>query len=337
MTETLISIVIANHNGMEFLPECLESLFAQDHQRTEVILVDNASLDGSADFAERKFPEVKVIRSDTNLGYAGGNNLGALHCKGEFLLFLNHDTRVTATFLTELLEVMKRQTNVGIVQSKMLQARDPDLIDSIGSYFTRTGILLHSDNGCPDSPGPMNPREVFGATGACLMIRSEIFKILEGFDSDYVIYFEDTDLSWRTWLLGYKVMVVLRSVIYHQGGATTQHHLPSQFTVYHSFKNRICSLIKLLSTRNILVILPLHLFICLGGSLAYFFRFKIANGLAILRAIAWNVRNLPQTMRKRRTISRLARIERDSVFPRLLRPMPASYFLSFCRNYLARW
>ena len=332
-----VAVIIAHLNGRDLLPACLGSLFRQNYPNYEVTVVDNGSTDGSVEFVRRSYPQVKIVQNRTNLGYAGANNVGAERSDGELLLFLNHDTVVSEDFLIELVNVLLQDPSVGIVQSKMLMAKNPGLIDSVGSYFTRTGILVHKDRALPDSCAPAIPVEVFGATGACLLVRRQLFEALRGFDSDYVIYYEDTDLSWRTWLLGYKVLLVPSSVIWHWGGATTSRYLPSPFTIFHTFKNRLCSLIKLLPSSELVLVLPLHLLICLGGAAAYLIHLKLTSGWAILKALLWNFQHVGETMTKRKEIGDLATVPRGSLFPRLQRPMPADYFMAVSRGYLSSW
>lgn len=335
MSEPLVSIILAPRNGMEHIPACLESVFAQAYKNVEVILVDNASSDSSPDYVERHFPQVNLIRSEENLAYGKGNNLGVSTAKGELLLFLNHDTVVTEGFLMELVKVMQDRPATAVAQSKILMASDRALVDSAGAYLTRTGMWFHPGRGEPDSLIDQEPVEILGAAGACVLIRRDVFETLGGFDQDFVIYFDDADFSWRARLLGYKVVLVPRSLIYHWGGVTTK-KLPSSFTVFHSFKNRLCSLIKLLTVRDLARTVPVHVALCVGGALVYFLRLKPANGLAILKALLWNLANLPQTLAKRREFNRLLNHHGDGI-EGLIRPLPIGWFMRTAGGYFAKW
>lgn len=336
MSGPFVSIILAPHNGLEHLPACLGSVFAQDYRNIEVIMVDNASTDGSSDYVGRHFPAVKRIKSTANLAYGAGNNLGASIAKGDFLLFLNHDTVVTKSFLLELVRTLQKQPDVGVAQSKIMMASRPELIDSAGAYLTRTGMWFHPGRGESDGAVDPEPVEILGAAGACLMVRRTVFDALRGFDSDFVIYFDDADLSWRARLFGNRVVMVPRSVIYHWGAATTR-RLPSTFTIYHSFKNRLCSLIKLLSIRDLLLILPVHVTLCIGGALVYFLRLKPANGLAIFRALLWNLVNLRQTLAKRREFFRSLSSDHRDCIDELIRSLPIGWFLRAASGYFAKW
>ena len=336
METPLVSVILAPHNARDFIVPCLESLCRQDYGNIQVLFVDNASTDGSAEFIEHTFPWVTVIRSATNLAYAGGNNLGAQHADGELLLFLNHDTEVCPGFLTELVDVMKNNPDVAICQSKILRAAEPHTVDSIGAYITRTGVWIHPGQGGRDEwDGPL-PRDVLGACGACLMVRREVFERLGGFDEDFVIYFEDADLSWRARALGSRVIVVPRSVIYHWGGATTS-KLPSPFTVYHSFKNRLCLLIKMLAWKDLVTILPVHIAFCVGGAVAYFAGLKPHNAAAVVRGVAWNARALRRTLRKRTEVWSLAGGRARECYREFVLSLPIGYFIRTSLGYLKKW
>jgi hypothetical protein len=332
----VVSIILAPHNGMDHIGPCLASLEKQDFSSFEVIVVDNASTDGTSQYLRETWPWAKTIRSEQNLAYAAGNNLGARHAIGEFLLFLNHDTLVTAPFLTLLVEAMRSNPDIAIAQSRIMMAAEPERVDSVGAYLTRSGMWVHPLRGEPFSDGVRERLDVLGVCGACLMIRREVFFELGGFDDDFVIYFEDADLSLRARLIGHRSVVVPSSVILHWGGVTTG-QLPSSFTVFHSFKNRLCLLIKDLSTPDLLLSLPAHLSLCVLGIMAYALRLKPRNALAIASALWWNLRNLSSTLRKRNRIRRTVAEGGAAAYRRLVRPLRMSYFLRTSLSYLSRW
>jgi hypothetical protein len=336
MTMTLVSIIIAAHNGMDHIGKCLDSVFAQDYSGFEVIVVDNASTDGMSDYVRRNRPLVRLLKSPLNLAYGKGNNLGASVAKGDLLLFLNHDVIVTNTFLSELVRVMHANSEIGVAQSKIMMASNPSLIDSVGAYLTTTGVWVHPNHGEPDGMGNPGPIEILGACGACLMVRRDVFEELGGFDPDFVIYYDDADLAWRARLQGAKVVVVPGSVVYHWGGATTR-RLPSAFTVYHSFKNRLCSLIKLMSVRDLTVALPVQTALCLAGALAYFLRAKPANALAILRSLMWNAANLRRTLEKRNRIRMSLTGAQRETYRDLMVSLPLGYFMRTSFGYVSKW
>lgn len=336
MTNPLVTIIITTHNGVDFLPECLRSVLSQHFTNFEVLFVDNASTDGSADFVEANYPEVKVLRSEANLGYGGGNNLGAGVARGDFLVFLNHDTYVAENFLGELVAAMHRDASVGIAQSKILMASDPKIIETVGAFLTRTGVWVHPHRGESDDGNAQPPARILGACGTCMVIRSQVFRQLGGFDPDFVVYYDDADLSWRARMLGHEVVCVPSSVIYHWGSGTTR-RFPSVFTVYHSFKNRLCSLIKLLGPWDLLTVLPVHLAFCLAAAGAYLVSLKPANALAVLKALSWNVGRISKTLRERRRVREGVAGNPHSKYSEFVRPLPLGYFMRTSLGYVAKW
>ena len=116
----LISILIVNYNGLNLLEECLDSLLAQSFSEFEIVLVDNGSKDGSAEFIEKQYPKVKLVRSRDNKGFAGGNNLGVPHCQGDFIYFLNNDTRCDPDALSALSEAIKKHATTNIFASFLI-------------------------------------------------------------------------------------------------------------------------------------------------------------------------------------------------------------------------
>ena len=336
MSTPAVSIVIASHEGMEYLPACLESVFAQTYSDFEAIFVDSASTDGSLDYVTATHPTVRVIRSDVNLGFGKGNNLGASSAKGKYILFLNPDTIVTKDFLHPLVQELESNPGVGAAQSKIMRASNPGIIDSAGAYLTWTGVWVHFGRGEPNELIGSDPLEVLGACGTCLLVRRDLFEELNGFDPDFFVYFDDADFSWRVWLRGFGVVMVPKSVIYHWGSGTTK-LLPSVFTVFHSFKNRVCSLLKLLSATDLIVIMPVHLTLCVAGTIAYFIKLKPSNGIAIIRALAWNLLNLRRTLQKRSTIAKSLSDDHRSKYRELMRPLPLGYFVRTSLGYVSDW
>src|SRR5512140_873174 len=134
----LVSIIIVNFNGAKFLPGCLESLAKVTYSEKEVIVVDNASTDGSLELL-KQYPWAKVVRSENNRGFAGGNNLGLTHCTGEYVLLLNNDTVVVPAFLEALVDYLEAHPQVAVVQGKMILPCFGGTLDVCGSFLTALG------------------------------------------------------------------------------------------------------------------------------------------------------------------------------------------------------
>jgi GT2 family glycosyltransferase len=229
MSMSKISVIIITYNGKLLLEKCLESLFKVNYDNFEVILVDNNSTDETIDFITKNYPSVILIKLNSNKGFAEPNNIGAKIAKGEHLLFLNNDTIVTPNFISELVKVMENNAKVAICQSLLLKLDGS--IDSSGDFIDKLGVVYNSKTKTDEI------REISSARGASMLVRRSIFKKLDGFDEKFFVSFEDIDLGWRTWILGYRVFLAPKSIVYHLGGTTTKKIKLD--IAFHGFKNQL--------------------------------------------------------------------------------------------------
>jgi GT2 family glycosyltransferase len=318
ISNTLITIIIVNWNGLMWLQDCFASLYKQDYKYFEIIFVDNASKDGSVQWVKKYYPKTKIIINKDNLGFADANNIGYRKAKGEYILFLNNDTRVTKTFLTELVNVLEDDKAIGGAQSKILLMDKPDTHDSVGAFLTPTGFLYHYGFGKKDQPKYNKQIDLYTAKGACMMFRKDVLEkvAIDGniFDPDYFAYFEETDMCHRVWLAGYRIVYAYKSVIFHKMGATSS-GMNNAFIQYHSFKNRIRSYLKNFGTQWLWIYFPVHLLFCGFYSIVSILSGKWALGWAIQRAFWWNVRNMRETVRLRAYVQSHIRKIHDRELP----------------------
>lgn len=234
MNESLISILIVNFNGVRHLRACLVALGEQTlpRERFEVVLVDNASSDGSCEFIRREFPWVRLVENPVNAGFAGGNNLGVQHARGRWLVLLNNDTIPDPFWLEELAAEMKPGRAVA---SKLVFAHDPGLVNSAGLQLLRDGRgadrgFKHRDRGQFESPGP-----VFAGCGAAIALDRHV---LRGplFDPRYFLYYEDLDAFWRAGLAGFTTVYAPRSLVRHVHGGSAGDQSP--LFRFHVERNR---------------------------------------------------------------------------------------------------
>lgn len=300
-----VSIIIVNWNGLKWLSECFSSLASQDYKNYQIIFVDNASRDGSVEWVKKYYPKTKIVINKENLGFAGANNVGLQKARGEYVLFLNNDTRVTSTFLTELVKVLQSDSNIAGVQSKILLMDHPDTHDSVGAYLTPTGVLYHYGFGKKNVKKYDKQIDLYTAKGACMMFRKSVLDevAIDGniFDPDYFAYFEESDMCHRVWLAGYKIVYAYKSVIYHKMGATSS-QMDNTFIQYHSFKNRIRTYLKNFGIVWLWTYVPLHMLFCEVYAIFSLIRGKFALWWAIQRALWWNLSHFTETMNLRRYI-----------------------------------
>ena len=223
-----VSIVIVNYNGRSFIRDCLHSVREFSPETTEVIVVDNDSRDGSAEIIRTEFPWVRLIESATNLGFTGGNNLGAASASGDLLLLLNNDT-VLRTPIAPALEVFREGSDIGVVGCRLIYA-DGSQQESIGRELTPLVLVL---GWTPLSRFAAFRRtvhrdaRVYGdqdvecawVSGAFLVTRTELWRDLGGLDTAYFMYMEDVDYCRRIRRRGFRVIYSACCTITHLEGA----------------------------------------------------------------------------------------------------------------------
>ena len=294
MKQPLVSVIIVNWNGLRWLTDCFDSLAKQDWENYEIIFVDNASKDDSVAWVKKHYPKTRILINNENLGFSDANNVGYSVVRGEYVLFLNNDTRVTKTFLTELVKVVQSDTKIGGAQSKILLMDRPDTHDSVGAFFTTTGSVKYNKQ-----------IDLYTAKGACMMFKKSVLEKIEVegniLDPSYFAYFEETDMCHRVWLAGYRIVYAYKSVIFHKMGATSS-SMNNAFVQYHSFKNRINSYLKNLGVTQLWKTLPIHLLFCEVFSLSSLLKGKWKLSYGVQKAIYWNLIRLPITIRYRNYI-----------------------------------
>ena len=221
----MVSIIIPHYNGEDLLYNCIDSIYKNiSIKEFELIVVDNASTDDSINRIKSSFESVKIISSNSNLGYSGGCNLGATHASGKYLLFLNNDTEHSSEWIEKLVHFLDSNSNIAAVQPKILNIYNKKLFDYAGGAggfidkfcfpFVQGRIF---DTLEEDHNQYNNPSRIFWASGAAFMIRSNVFKELKGFDEIYFSYMEEIDFCWRVQSLGHEVWSFPSSYIYHHG------------------------------------------------------------------------------------------------------------------------
>lgn len=302
MDKTLrASVIIVNYNGKQKLLECLESVSRTLSRDCELIVVDNASSDGSAAAIETNFPDVMLIRSKTNCGFGSGNNLGVLSSRGKYLVFLNPDTLVESGWLEALLAPFEINDRAGMVTARILLADQPDRLNACGNSVHLTGLTLCRGMGQPRE-ALEKLEEVDAVSGAAFAIRRELFDTLGGFDEDTFLYMEDTDLSLRARLAGWSCLYAPDSIVLH--------HYRLKMTplkVFYQERNRYLMLLKTLKFATLIVLIPAQLLaeVISWGFVLLSDRPNLRNKL---RAYQWVIVNWAVIMRKRKLTQSLRQV-----------------------------
>lgn len=219
-SQPLVSVIIPNWNGAAHLPTCLDALRRQTYPAIEIIVVDNASTDGSQALLAEQYPEVRVIPLSANQGFAGAVNIGIRPAQGDLIALLNNDTEADANWVAELVRALETHPTAGFAASKLRLFDRRQVLHSAGDTFSRSGQansrgVWETDSGQYDQEGP-----IFSACGGAVAYRRAMLDDIGLFDEDFFFNLEDVDLAWRAQLRGYGGIFVPTSLVYHKLSAT---------------------------------------------------------------------------------------------------------------------
>jgi len=310
------------------------------YPRKEIIVVDSMSTDDSRELVKKKsskLKNLKLIEVPHHYGTDRSRNIGAAVAKGEYLAFLDNDTEVDPLWLNELIKVMEPDKSIGAAQSKLLKIKPRNQYDCAGDYLGPLGFLIERSQEAKDTGQFDFITEIFSAKTASSIIRTKIFKHIGGFDESLFKYLEETDLSWRVWLAGYRIIFVPKSVVYHAFGTVKKdsgRYYSKKFR-YYGCRNYIATLIKNLELKNLIKILPLH--IACWFLLSFFFILKgnFEEGTCLLRGIGWNFFNLGLLWQKRRGINtKIRKVSDKAIFDKVMAKRSLGFYFGRGFRYL---
>jgi GT2 family glycosyltransferase len=319
MSKPLVSIIIVNWNDAKWLRDCLASLFQSDYPNVEIIVVDNGSTDDSVVVVRNEFPTVQLIENGKNLGFAQANNIGIRASKGRYCVLLNADTKVEPGWLRPQVELCESDAKVGMCQGKMMLMREPGKLNSAGMYLLPNGLTRHVGDGEEDRGQYDQVRPIFGVSGACAFCRREMLDQIGLLDEDFFAYYEDTDWSWRAWLLGWKCLYLPAARLHHYRNVTTDQNQSLYWHYrYLNQRNRLWMWIKNASWGTLLRYAP------------WLFAYDVVmTGKGLKAALTrsrppvelqarWDaLRGLGKMLRKRRALQR-ARVTPDAEIRKLM-------------------
>lgn len=326
-----------------YLNDCFSSLRKSNYPNLEIIMVDNGSTDDSVTFVESNYPEVKIIRSETNLSYSGGNNLGIRQATGEYIILLNNDTRVTPGWIDPLLDSFKSDSHVAACQPKILSMSDPAMfeyagaaggfMDRLGYPFLRGRIFdtLEKDTGQYD-----DVVDLFWTSGAAMAIRKQVLDETGLLDEDFVLHMEEIDLCWRMHLLGYRLSIRPEAKVYHYGGGTLGAEKMSK--MYYNHRNSIFMLFKNYSLPRLLWTFPLRFLLDIALILKSVMALDLKRMLAVMKAYLWLIAHPGLILRKRVATQRLRRSTDREIDRYLLKgSLVLRYYLLGKRTFVEMW
>jgi GT2 family glycosyltransferase len=314
-----ISIVIVNLNGRKWLETCLKSVIESDYpqNKLEIILVDNGSTDGSVEFVKEtwKNSAIKIIQNKENLGWSPANNQGMKIAKGKIIVCLSNDMEVDPCWLKEIVNTMRSDPAIGIVQCNSISIWDRKTLDSGMNFLDKYGFAYSY---VPQE----SPQQVFFAEGMAFAIKNHVFKEIQGFDDYYFMEYDDMDLCWRARLAGYKVFFSPMSIVYHARGGTVggTYFEKNIKNIMLYVRNHFVTLIKNYELTNLLRVLPIVLTIQFMKVL-YFIKTRSPHLVrATFKGLLFVLKDLRLIIEKRKEVQEIVRKIRDNEILKFMHP-----------------
>ncbi|MCX6677060.1 MAG: glycosyltransferase family 2 protein [Methanothrix sp.] len=312
-----VSVIIPNWNGGRWLDGCLNALESQDFRDFEVLVVDDASTDGSMDHLEERFPSVRALRLTEHHGFAGAVNAGVFATCGDYVVLLNNDTLPSTSFIKNLICAMDMMPpDIGSLASCMRSMDNPMLLDDTGDIFTWYGHALKRGHGRPVVEF-MEDSEILCACAGAALYRRAFLNDVGGFDKEFVSYLEDLDLGLRGRLLGYRCLFVASAKVLHKGHGS---NLPTGEYIRFVTRNRLMLIGKNLPFS----LLVRHFHQLLIGQLDLFIQYR--HPLDSFIGYLSFLRRIPHVLRERRRILARKALS-DQEIDRLLDPTPVGVCL----------
>lgn len=323
----LVSIIIPNYNGERFLENCLKTVLKSKYQNFEVLIRDDGSRDRSEEIIRsflKKDKRIKFSKNKNNMGAAATRNLAVKSAKGELLVFLDNDTEVKSDWLNYMIDTLIKDQTTGATMAKIKDMNHRDMIQTAGGKLWRaTGWSIYNAQMKKDSK-KWDKTEKIAPISAALMVKKSIFDSVRGFDEKEAVYTEDLDFGWRVWIQGHQIVFCPKSVVYHFSKTVSDRKMMNvnyKHVYFHLAKNSFRSMLKNYELKNIIRFLPESIFINLARALLVLIKRKDISALqATLEAIFWNIKNIRDTLEKRRYIQGLRQFSDDKLFSLIFAP-----------------
>lgn len=315
----VLSVVIPNWNGARFLPTCLDALHKQvNAPKLEVIVVDNASSDGSQALLHAQYPNVILIELSENRGFTGACNAGIAAAHGEWISLLNNDTEVHEQWAGAVVEAFRIGERVGSVASKMLLFERRDHIHTTGDLFTTNGRAVNRGVWQKDEGQFDQLEDVFSACGGSSVYHRSMLEDVGVLDNDFFFSGEDVDLGWRAQLRGWRCLYTPHAIVYHHlsatGGGVTSSYYDGRNLIYILVKD----VPRFVWQRHGWQILAAQFQLALEAARAW----RGAAARARLRGMGAALWHLPMLLKKRHTVQRGRTVAPHEIFNRLSPPQP---------------
>ncbi len=311
-----IAVIVVNWNSGEYLRRCIEALLKQSMPVARIVVVDNASTDDSLESISGLSNVIKVVRRQTNTGFAAANNRGIEECREfDWIALVNPDAFVDSCWLENVVNGINKNESVGAIACQMRQAHDDSRLDGTGDIYHVSGLAWRRDHGASrdeleliDETKNSPLRPVFAPCAAAAIYRREVLEESGGFDEDYFCYFEDIDLGFRLRLLGYSCIYLPQAWVYHVGSGVTGRD--SDFSVYHGHRNLVWTYIKNMPVGLFWRYLPQHLLLNLVSIIYYAFK---GRGVLLGKAKYDALKQLGKVLKKRKRVQSQRRASDEEI------------------------
>ncbi|AAK80283.1 GT2 family glycosyltransferase [Clostridium acetobutylicum] len=345
-----VSFIIVNYNGLQHLKNCFSELknLSYPSDKIEYIVVDNGSKDGSVEFLKKNYPAVKIIKNDSNEGFAKPNDDAAKIAEGEYLALINNDMKLDKNWLNDMFETLENcNDNSYVCAGSKIVNWDGSKLDFAGGSVSFAGYGYQYDYGMDIKEANKKyneDRDILFACGGSMLIRKDVFIEIGGFDKDYFAYYEDVDLGWRLWVLGYKVRFCSKAICYHRHNGTSkkfnQHKMKTLFernalyTIYKNYSSDnfdivLCNLLLMIQRIQMDLKLDEGVFDITNTEESFFEIDSDEKNFSSLVAINNLTDNLQRLNEKRQYIQRNRKVkdtDLKKLIPNPLMPFPVEYY-----------
>lgn len=301
------AVVLLSYNSLPLVKDFLPKIIATTPQNKDVkiVVVDNASTDGTDEYVKSNHPEVELMRFEVNQGFTGGYLKSLSQLEAKNFVLISSDIEVTENWFQPAIDLLNSSDDIAAVQPKIMSfdrrnefeyaGAAGGYIDALGYPFCKGRMInvQEEDNGQYDEVS-----EIFWASGACLFIKSKAWKQADGFDKDFFAHMEEIDMCWRLKGMGYRIMYQPKSVIYHMGGFVIKYGSPQK--IFRNHRNNLLMLIKNLPTFQLLWKLPIRLLLDHVASLSMMKEKNPEGAIQVFKAHADILMNLGMWLKKRK-------------------------------------
>jgi GT2 family glycosyltransferase len=298
-TDKLVSFVIPNYNGRNFIKVCLDSIAQQTYKSFEAIVVDDASTDNSINYIKSEYKWIKMVGLSKNAGFCYAVNTGIQASNGDYIALVNNDVELDRDWLAYMVRAIQTSTDVFGISSKIINYYDRKIIDDAGDIYTREGLAFKRWHGLPDNKLNIENKEIFSPSGAASFFSKSALSKIGLWDEKFIAYLDDVDIGFRARLLGYKNYYEPNAVAYHM--VSRSYGKNTVFMGSLVLRNNIAVIIKNMPSILILNFLP---WLVVGHLKTAKYIFSIGGFKAIIQGYVMFIKMVPHLMRTRSYIKR---------------------------------